>query len=137
MRRPLVLTFTQQRQKSGRFFQIFVAFSENLCFNVKIIKMYMIFVTEFVFLGKNLHTYEVRINSFPHGRISEIFFLDHFSPSFLGQKITMILHNWMFMKYAQPHFAFQSLHVALENSKNHLGFDPICTDRPWGHGWLN
>ena len=58
----------------GRFFQIFVAFLENLSFNVKIIKMYMIFVTEFVFLGKNLHT-EVRINSFPHGRISEIFFL--------------------------------------------------------------
>ena len=80
------MTLPSNVKKSGRFFRIFVAFSENLSFNVKIIKMYVIFVTEFVFLGKNLHTYEVRKNSFPHGRISKIFFLDHFSPSFLGQK---------------------------------------------------
>ena len=33
------------------------------------------------------HFYEVRESSFPHGRISKIFFLDLFSPSFLGPKL--------------------------------------------------
>ena len=33
------------------------------------------------------HFYEVRESSLPHGGISKIFFLDHFSPSFLGQKL--------------------------------------------------
>ena len=33
------------------------------------------------------HFYEVRENSLPHGGISKIFFLDHFSPSLLGQKL--------------------------------------------------
>ena len=32
------------------------------------------------------HFYEVRESSLPHGGISKIFFLDHFSASFLGQK---------------------------------------------------
>ena len=32
------------------------------------------------------HFYEVRESSLPHGGISKRFFLDHFSPSFLGQK---------------------------------------------------
>ena len=31
------------------------------------------------------HFYEVRESSLPHGGISKIFFLGHFSPSFLGQ----------------------------------------------------
>jgi hypothetical protein len=31
------------------------------------------------------HFYEVRKNSLPHGGIWKRFFLDHFSPSFLGQ----------------------------------------------------
>ena len=39
----------------------------------------VIFHTEFVILGKNLPFYEV-------GEISKKSFLDHFSPSFLGQK---------------------------------------------------
>jgi hypothetical protein len=38
------------------------------------------------------HFYEVRESSFPHGGISKIFFLDHFLPSFLGQKIYFWLH---------------------------------------------
>jgi hypothetical protein len=29
----------------------------------------------------------IRKKWIPHGRISKIFFLDHFSPSFLGQKL--------------------------------------------------
>ena len=29
------------------------------------------------------HFYEVKISSLPHGGFSKIFFLDHFSPSFL------------------------------------------------------
>ena len=33
------------------------------------------------------HFYEVSESSLPHGGISKIFFLDHFSPSFLGQKL--------------------------------------------------
>ena len=33
------------------------------------------------------HFYEVRKNSLPYGGISKIFFLDHFSGSFLGQKL--------------------------------------------------
>ena len=33
------------------------------------------------------HFYKVRKNSLPHGGISKRFFLDHFSPSFLGQKL--------------------------------------------------
>jgi hypothetical protein len=49
----------------------------------------VIFVTEFVILIKTPPLFEV--NSFNrkwlvHGGISKIFFLDHFSPSFLGQK---------------------------------------------------
>ena len=38
----------------------------------------VIFITEFVILGKNLPFYEVRENSLPDGGISKIFFLDHF-----------------------------------------------------------
>jgi hypothetical protein len=50
---------------------------------------HVIFITEFVLLIKNPPFYEV--NSFnrkwgAHGGIPKIFFLDHFSPSFLGQK---------------------------------------------------
>ena len=50
---------------------------------------YAIFITEFVLLIKTPPFYEV--NSFnrkwqAHGGISKIFFLDHFPPSFLGQK---------------------------------------------------
>jgi hypothetical protein len=50
---------------------------------------HVIFITEFVLLIKIPPFYEV--NSFnrkcqAHGGISKIFFLDHFSPSFLGQK---------------------------------------------------
>ena len=50
---------------------------------------HVIFVTEFVLLIKTPPFYEV--NSFnrkwlAHGGISKIFFQDHFSPSFLGQK---------------------------------------------------
>jgi hypothetical protein len=50
---------------------------------------HVIFITEFVLLIKTPPFYEV--NSFnrkwlAHGGISKIFFLDHFSPSFLGQK---------------------------------------------------
>jgi len=48
---------------------------------------YLIFVTEFVVLGKNLYIYEVKKNDFLHGGVSKLFFLDHFSPSFLGQKL--------------------------------------------------
>ena len=49
----------------------------------------VIFITEFALLIKIPPFYEV--NSFnrkwqAHGGISKIFFLDHFSPSFLGQK---------------------------------------------------
>jgi hypothetical protein len=49
----------------------------------------VIFITEFVLLIKITPFYEV--NTFnrkwlEHGGISKIFFLDHFSPSFLGQK---------------------------------------------------
>jgi hypothetical protein len=50
---------------------------------------HVIFITKFVLLIKSSPCYEV--NSFnrkwqAHGRISKIFFLHHFSPSFLGQK---------------------------------------------------
>jgi hypothetical protein len=50
---------------------------------------HVIFITEFVLLIKIPPFFEV--NSFnrkcqSHGGISKIFFLDHFSPSFLGQK---------------------------------------------------
>jgi hypothetical protein len=48
----------------------------------------VIFITEFALLCKNQPFYEVKRFSkkgFPHGGISKIFFLDHFSPSFLGQ----------------------------------------------------
>ena len=48
----------------------------------------VIFITEFILLIKIPSFYKV--NSFnrkcqAHGGISKIFFLDHFSPSFLGQ----------------------------------------------------
>ena len=49
----------------------------------------VIFVTEFVIFRKTPPFYEVkwiRRKWLPHGGISKIFFLDHFSPSFLGQK---------------------------------------------------
>jgi hypothetical protein len=50
---------------------------------------HVIFITEFVFLIKTPPFYEV--NSFnrkylARGGISKIYFLDHFSPSFLGHK---------------------------------------------------
>jgi hypothetical protein len=38
------------------------------------------------------HFYEVRESSLPHGGISKIFFPDHFSPSFLGQKMYFWVH---------------------------------------------
>ena len=47
----------------------------------------VIFIIEFVFLDLNPHFYEVYSEKgLAHGGISKIFFLDHFSPSFLGQK---------------------------------------------------
>ena len=50
---------------------------------------HVIFIIEFVLLIKTLPFYEA--NSFDrkwlaHGGISKMFFLDHFSPFFLGQK---------------------------------------------------
>jgi hypothetical protein len=48
----------------------------------------LIFVNEFVLLGKNLSFYGQREkNDFPNGEFSKIFFLDHFSPSILDQKL--------------------------------------------------
>jgi hypothetical protein len=46
----------------------------------------VIFITEFVFLDLYPHFYEVNQGSEKGLGISNIFFLDHFSPSFLGQK---------------------------------------------------
>ena len=43
-------------------------------------------VTKFVNLGKNPSFHEVRKISLSHGEISKQNFLDHNSPSFLGQK---------------------------------------------------
>jgi hypothetical protein len=64
--------------------------SKNTIFDLK---MMVKSAPEFFFL-KSLHAkrwlflfrhfYEVGKNSLPHGGISKIFFLDHFSPSFLG-----------------------------------------------------
>ena len=47
----------------------------------------LLFVTEFVILGKNLPVYEVRGNSLPHEGISKQIFLGHFSPPFFSQKL--------------------------------------------------
>ena len=50
---------------------------------------HVIFITEFVLLIKIPPFYEVNLFNRKrqvHGGISKIFFLDHFSPSFLGQK---------------------------------------------------
>ena len=49
----------------------------------------VISITEFALLCKNPPFYEVKKKSekgFAHGGISNIFFLDHFSPLFLDQK---------------------------------------------------
>ena len=45
---------------------------------------YVIFVTEFVVLGKKLPM-KYGKNNFLHGGISKMFVLAHFSPSFSGQ----------------------------------------------------
>ena len=63
--------------------------SRKNIFEIPPCAQHVIFITEFVHLIKIPPFYEV--NSFnrkcqAHGGISKIFFLDHFSPSFLGQK---------------------------------------------------
>jgi hypothetical protein len=63
-------------------------FTKNI-FEIPPCAHHVIFITEFVLLIKIPPFYEV--NSFnrkcqAHGRISKIFFLDHVSLSFLGQK---------------------------------------------------
>ena len=55
---------------------------------------YVIFITEFVLLIKIPPFYEVNLFNRKrqvHGGISKIFFLDHFSTSFLGQKLPEML----------------------------------------------
>ena len=50
---------------------------------------HVILITEFVLLIKTPPFYEVNLfnrKRQAHGGISKIFFLDHFSPSFLGRK---------------------------------------------------
>ena len=57
--------------------------------------LHVIFITEFILLIKTPLFYEV--NSFnrkwlAHERISKMFFLDHFSSLFLGQKYYILSH---------------------------------------------
>ena len=58
--------------------------SRKIYFEIPPCGKIVIFITEFVILGT---FFEVRESSLPYGGISKIFFLDHFSLSFLGQKL--------------------------------------------------
>jgi hypothetical protein len=58
----------------------------------------VIFITEFVILCKNPPFCEVKKifeKGFVHGRISKIFFLDHFSPFHIFRPKTLILGAYL------------------------------------------
>ena len=62
---------------------------EKNVFEISPCAHHVIFITEFVLLTKTPPFYEVNLFNrkwLAHGGILKIFFLDHFSPSFLGQK---------------------------------------------------
>ena len=69
--------------------KVMVKWSRKNIFEIPPCAHYVIFITEFVLLTKTPPFFEVNwLNRkwWAHGGISKIFFLDHFSPSFLGQK---------------------------------------------------
>jgi hypothetical protein len=87
-------SFTRSKWNMGEIYGLKI-FSIICTYNTKKIietppcALKVLFITEFAISCKRPHFYEVKLirrKWLAHGGISKIFFLDHFSPSFLGQK---------------------------------------------------